>query len=225
MNKTKLSKIIREHKNWVLGEGGQHADLRGADLQGADLRGAYLQGAYLRGADLRGADLRGADLQGADLRGADLQGANLRDADLRDADLRDTIYDNVNWLLLLGIVPGKDNKCRAYKIINQKGEGIYQGGINYLETGTFGVEKVDPDLYQQYSYGINLATLAWCLTVKENRYRLLLMEFDFADAVCPIGSDGKFRVKRCTKISECDWKGNLLTKKSYNRDAKGRFTK
>ena len=52
MNKKELDKIVADHKKWVMGNGGERADL---------------QGAYLRGADLRGADLRGANLQGADL--------------------------------------------------------------------------------------------------------------------------------------------------------------
>ncbi len=94
MNSADLSKILEEHKVWIISmrESGSRANLRGADLYGAnlcgaDLRGADLRGANLRGADLRGANLYGADLCGANLRGADLRGANLRGADLRGADL------------------------------------------------------------------------------------------------------------------------------------------
>ena len=144
------------------------------------------------------------------LQGADLQRADLRGADLQSAYLRDTIYEGVNWLLLLGIVPDSKGNARAYKIINDKGEGIFQGGINYLEAEKFTVPKVDTDINTQCSYGINLATLAWCLTEKQIGTRLLLMEFKFNGAICPIGSDGKFRVKSCTKVGECDWKGNLI---------------
>jgi len=36
------------------------------------------------------------------------------------------------------------------------------------------------------------------------------MEFDAKDAVCPLNSDGKFRVKKCKKMGECNWKGNLI---------------
>ena len=184
MDKEKLLQILDEHRKWRNGEGGRRADLTGADLMGADLMGAYLTGADLRRAYLTGADLTGADL-------------------------KDTIYDGVNWILLLGIVPDKDGNARAYKIINSHGEGIYQGGINYLKRDKFSAPKVDKDLNVQCSYGINLATLAWCLTERQEDYRLLLMEFAFKDAVCPIGSDGKFRVKRCVKIGECNWKGEL----------------
>ena len=193
------------------------ADLQRADLQGADLRGANLQGAYLQRADLQGAYLQRAYLRGADLRGADLQGAYLQRADLRGADLqgaylRDTIYDGVNWLLLLGIVPDSEGKARAYKVTTNDGEGVYNGGINYANSDKFSVPKVDKDLNQQCSYGINLANLAWCLTEYQEDRRLFLMEFDASpkNCICPIGSDGKFRVKECTKIGECDWKGNLL---------------
>ena len=200
MDVNQLNKVLEDHKKWVQGIGGQGADLRGDNLRGADLRSADLQGANLQDADLRGADLRSADLYGADLRSAYLYGA----------DLRDTIYDKVNWLRLLGILPDATGKCRAYKLISSKGEGVYNGGINYLEKDKFSVPKVDKDHSKQCSYGINLATLAWCLTEYQEGRRLLLMEFNFKGAVCPIGSDGKFRVKRCIKVGECDWKGNLL---------------
>ena len=94
MDKKEIDKILKEHKNWLNGEGGERADLRGADLRradlwGADLRRADLQGAYLRRADLRDADLRGANLQDANLQRANLQDANLRLANLRHADLLD----------------------------------------------------------------------------------------------------------------------------------------
>ncbi len=90
MNSADLSKILEEHKVWIISmrESGSRADLRDADLRGANLYGADLRGANLRGADLRGADLCGADLRGADLRGANLYGADLRGANLRGADLR-----------------------------------------------------------------------------------------------------------------------------------------
>jgi len=189
MNKTELAKILKEHEKWLNGDGGIRANLRWANLGGANLRWANLSGANLSGANLSGANLSGANLGGA--------------------NLSNTIYNGINWLLLLGVVPIK-GKCRAYKIINKQGEGIYQGGINYLNGLRFSVLKVDKDLNIQCSYGINLATLAWCLSEKKEDYRLLLMEFKFSDAVCPVGSDGKFRVKKCRKIGECDWDGNLL---------------
>jgi len=66
VNGKQLSEILEAHKNWLLDEGGQRADLRDANLSGADLRFADLRGANLRDADLRGADLRGADLRDAE---------------------------------------------------------------------------------------------------------------------------------------------------------------
>jgi uncharacterized protein YjbI with pentapeptide repeats len=113
VEKKELAAILKKHKAWIEGKGGERADLQRADLQRADLlranlrradlqradllranlRGADLRGADLRGADLRGADLRGADLQRADLQRADLQHADLQRADLRGADLRGADLD------------------------------------------------------------------------------------------------------------------------------------
>jgi len=186
METEELKQILREHKRWLDGEMGIRADLQEANLRGANLRGANLRGANLRGADLRGADLQGADLQ-------------------------ETIYEDINWLAYIGIVPTTTGKARAYKLINKDGEGIYQGGINYLQADSFEVEAVDKDVDEQCSYGVNLATFAWCIRASQSQTnRLLLMEFNVKDAVCPVNSNGKFRVKKCKKIGECDWKGNLI---------------
>jgi len=67
MRQEELNKILEDHKNWLNGNEGKQADLRGADLRGADLRRADLRRADLRGAELQWANLRGANLQQADL--------------------------------------------------------------------------------------------------------------------------------------------------------------
>jgi len=72
-----LKEILEAHAEWLMGRGGQRADLYGADLSGAYLRGADLYGADLSRAYLSGADLSGANLTGADLRGANLTGAKI----------------------------------------------------------------------------------------------------------------------------------------------------
>ena len=202
MKREKLAEILTKHKQWVQGEdGGVRADLRRADLCEADLCEANLCEADLREANLRGADLRRADLRRADLRGADL----------RRADLCETIYEDINWLAFIGIVPNTKGKARAYKLINSDGEGIFRGGINYLNATTFQVKEINTDINQQCSYGINLATLQWCIFNRQDQSnKLLLMEFNIKDAICPLNSDGKFRVKKCQKIGECDWKGNQI---------------
>jgi hypothetical protein len=98
----------------------------------------------------------------------------------------------------------------AYKILTANGEGIHRGGIDYLVSDKFEVEEVDTDVNAQCAYGINLATFAWCLNeFTDKSYRLVMFKFNVKDAVCPVGSDGKFRVKKCTKVGECDWTGNL----------------
>ena len=81
--------------------------------------------------------------------------------------------------------------------------------IDYASGTTFSA-PCDPDVHTRCSHGINLSTLQWCLNHKEIDYRLFMMSFKVADAVCPVASDGKFRVPECTKVGECDWNGNLL---------------
>ena len=140
---------------------------------------------------------------------ADLTGADLTRSDLYGADLKKTILEGINWLAYLGVVPDHQGTARAYKVLTNAGVGPFNGGINYLEGDVFESE-LDPDVNAQCSQGIHLATFRWCLDNKQEGRRLFMFSFNVKDCVCPIGSDGKFRVRKCRKIGECDWQGNLL---------------
>lgn len=101
MEKEKLDKILKNHKLWLNGKGGECADLRGANLKGADLRNINLNNADLRCADLYSADLRGASLRytnlnSANLSGASLYNANLSGANLNGANLYSSNLNNAN---------------------------------------------------------------------------------------------------------------------------------
>ena len=110
--KEELKQILDAHREWLGGNGGNRAYLRGADLREAYLRGADLREAYLREASLRGADLREADLREASLLGADLRGADLREADLREAYL---LGADLRGASLLGAenIPEREIKKRS----------------------------------------------------------------------------------------------------------------
>ena len=158
-----------------------------AARQGADLQGAYLQGAYLQGAYLQGAYLQGADLRYAYLRGA----KNL----------------SKYWTTPLYVLKDQVGKIRAYKLVNKDNEGPYNGGIVYGIGKTVSVKKADCDENLQCSYGISLADLPWCLKEWREGYKILVVEFLAKDiAAIPIGSDGKFRVRKCKVIREKDLK-------------------
>jgi len=151
---------------------------RGADLGGADLRRAYLGGANLGGADLRGAYLGGADLGGA--------------------------Y-GINPFVTtpLHILADQPGAIRAYKLVTAAGVGPIRGGIHYEIGGTYEVTDANPDASVACAAGINVASLDWCIKEWQEGYRILLVEFTAADIACiPIGSDGKFRLHRCTVVGE-----------------------
>jgi len=44
MNQHELNQVLANHKQWLMGEGAQRADLRGCDLSGCDLSGCDLSG-------------------------------------------------------------------------------------------------------------------------------------------------------------------------------------
>src|SRR5574343_633990 len=135
--------------------------------------------------------------------------ANLTKANLYGANLYGTILGGINWLAYIGIVPDHQGTARAYKVLTKGGVGPFNGGIDYLAGDVFESE-LDRDESVQCSQGIHLATFRWCLDNKQEGRRLFMFSFNVKDCVCPIGSDGKFRVRKCRKIGECDWQGNLL---------------
>lgn len=75
MDHQQLQKILKQHTAWLVGNGGERADLRGADLRGANLYDADLRGANLSGANLYDANLYDANLYGANLSGTCLDPA------------------------------------------------------------------------------------------------------------------------------------------------------
>jgi hypothetical protein len=151
-----------------------------------------------------------------------LSRAYLSGADLSGADLSKTIIENINWLSWLGITAGPDGSAYAYKYTNAKGESsMHSTKINYETGSEFEAETLNTDASLQCTEGIHLATLQWCLANKQSESdRLWLFKFNATDSCCPVASDGKFRVKKCTKIGECDWNGNLLKVKKSRKSAK-----
>ena len=271
MTREEINKIVNLHQKWLVGKGGERANLQGADLRKADLRranleGADLEGAKLRkanlegaklevanlreadleranleGADLWGAKLRRANLEGAnlevanfeeailevanltearleeanlwraDLKNADLEGANLEGANLREADLNGANLTDVENFPFpdLNILRSQKGKVRAFKVVNRKNEGVFQGGIKYEIGKTVEEDDYDPDERVLCSRGLNVATLDWCLKNKGVDDKILVVEFYTEDIVAiPYATNGKFRVKKCKVVEECvkEWR-------------------
>ena len=134
---------------------------------------------------------------------ADLNSADLRSADLRSANLRFAKnFNKFSFTPLYGMFD-QPGAIIAYKIVNSKNEGIYNGGITYTVGATIEEKDADIDEYNSCGEGINLATLDWCIKEWKPGYKILLAEFTKADIACiPVISDGKFRVFRCKIIGE-----------------------
>jgi|SRR5690625_69635 len=138
MNQQELELILKNHRKWLLGDGGEHADLRHANLSDADLRHANLSGANLRHANLSDADLRHANLSGANLSGANLRGADLRGADLSDANLSNASTQHSIGLKIIsvdniGSYNGKATFIPKYNVVYA---GCWAGKLDeFLEKG------------------------------------------------------------------------------------------
>lgn len=91
MNIDELNVILENHQKWLIGDGGERADLAGMDLSGANLSRVHLPGSILFSANLSGVDLSGAILTGANLTGAILPEANLSGAILSGTNLSGAI--------------------------------------------------------------------------------------------------------------------------------------
>jgi hypothetical protein len=98
MDEEKLQKVLKDHALWLLGIGGECANLSYANLNGSNLSYANLSHANLSYANLSGANLCGTYLNRADLSYANLSGSNLCDANLSHANLNraDLSYANLS---------------------------------------------------------------------------------------------------------------------------------
>ena len=179
------------------------ANLAGANLAGANLAGADLAFANLAGANLAGANLARADLDRADLDRADLSGADLRSgANLRGAYLRGAKGITLAQSSPLALLKYQRGPIRAFKVVNNRYEGIHQGGVPYL-VGTEVISEASTDPFEHCAAGVNVASLDWCLREYNESYRILIVEFTATDiASIPLGTDGKFRLHRCRVICE-----------------------
>ena len=146
-------------------------------------------------ADLSWANLPGADLSGADLSGADLSGADLSGADGFDPEL---LCD----LLMLLDQPGP---IRAYKLVNERGEGPLRGGLVWEVGGQYEVANANTDPNKACGPGLHVATLPWVMREWRDGFKVLIVEFWAADIACiPTATDGKFRLHRCRVVGERD---------------------
>jgi hypothetical protein len=110
-------------------------------------------------------------------------------------------------------------KIRAYKLINENGEGPYNGGLIYEIGQTVSVEDANTDSSVQCAAGINVADLSWCMAEWRDGHRILIVEFTAKDIACiPTATDGKFRLHRCDVVDEMDLeKIGLIEKKKPKR--------
>lgn len=176
-----------------------------------------VEAAVRRGIDLRGSNLSGSNLSGSNLRGSNLRGSNLSYSNLRGSNLRGSVGVDKNLITPLRILLDQPGPIWAYKLVDDAGEGPFNGGINYLKDNeTFSVKEFNADENEQCGAGINLATLDWVMREWKPGYRILIMEF-FANKpegnLCvPTATDGKFRVRECRRVGEKDLKELGLVK-------------
>ena len=103
---------------------------------------------------------------------------------------------------------------RAYKYVTKDGWSpmSWLGCIQYIVGQEYQVSEVDTDTRNDCGAGINLATLKWCQVMSRNTggtTKIFIMEFQVKDiAAIPMSinnyNDGKFRVRHCKVIRECD---------------------
>ena len=152
-----------------------------------------------------GANLRGADLSGANLSGANLSGANLSGANLRGANLSGATGVNPHRCTPLLMLLDQPGPIRAYKLVNEYGEGHVNGGLKYVIGESVEVPDANTDPAEHCAAGVNVATLDWCMREWRTGYRILIVEFMASDiAAIPTATDGKFRLHRCAVVGEKD---------------------
>jgi hypothetical protein len=184
MDAKELKDILDKHLLWLRDEKeGVRANLVRANLEGANLGGANLEGANLVRANLEGANLEGANLGGANLGGANLRGAT-----------------GIFWLKRLLVDKKIVLKHLGYEVHKTYFIGYKTFGEHYatpkkwiVKKGSKIKERVDNNIYNTCSRGVNIGTLDWCK--KECSKDIYKLKIPFTADICiPIYTDGKIRV-------------------------------
>ena len=159
--------------------------------------------------------------KGANLSSADLGGANLGGADLSGAYLGSAIGLNKYLTSPLYMLLDQPGKIRAYKLVTSDLTGPHYPGLKY-EIGAELSCEADPDETASCSHGLNIATLDWCMREWSEGSRILIVEHEAKDIACiPLGSDGKYRVRKLTVIAEKDLKQIGLIKSDSESPIEG----
>ena len=145
------------------------------------------------GANLSGASLNGASLTGANLFGANLTGASLSGAKGINKYLTTPLYSLLD----------QTGEIIAHKLVNADGLAPFNGGITYEIGKEYEEPTANTDENEQRARGLNVATLDWCIKNWSQGQRIMLVSHTASDiAAIPIGSDGKYRVKRLKVVGE-----------------------
>lgn len=145
-------------------------------------------------------------LQLAAKSGADLYGANLYGANLYGVKNLNKFLTTALYILL----EQPSTVLHAYKLTKKNGEGPFNGGIIFNVGQEYEQLDADCDENEGCGKGINIATLDWCLKEWRQSYKIFVVSFQKSDiAAIPIGSDGKFRVKKCKIVREIDLRAEL----------------
>lgn len=196
-----------------------YASLRTADLTDCDFTNATFFHASLYNTDLRNACLSGAELCFTDLSEASgLDTANLFRASVshvrvsRGSGLHPA---RVDPLVMLWDQPGE---IIAYKLVTRELEGPFYGGLRFEPGTVVSVPRADSRDSESCAEGINVATLPWCCSEWEPRYRIVRVSFRAEDIAAIPAGDGKFRLYRCRVLDFVDLDVLGLTNVSDVRD-------
>ncbi len=148
--------------------------------------------------DLSNADFYKANLSKALLHKANLSYANLSYAHLNQIKGLNKLITSPLYMLL-----DQPGYIRAYKLVNEKNEGPVYGGITFNLEKEYTEKDANTNENEQCGRGINLASLDWSIREWKKKHKILIVEFKAEDiAAIPIGTDGKFRVRKCKVVGE-----------------------
>jgi hypothetical protein len=98
-------------------------------------------------------------------------------------------------------------KIRLYKLVTDKFNGPFNGGVTYEIGKTYKVEDANTNPNELCGSGINVATLDWCMKAWREKWHIFIVEFTAKDIACiPTATDGKIRLHKCKVVGEKDLK-------------------
>lgn len=183
-----------------------YSNLSDVNFEGCNLKSCYFAYSLALNSNFNNADVSYSDFTSSFLRDSTFVGANVQGIKTCRANLTGVVGINkANYSPTKLLIDGMVGTIQAYKLVTDEYTGIHYPGLYYTPGAVFENMKADKNEDNGCSFGINLATLPWCISNYRPGMRIMRVSFDRSQLACvPYDIEGVIRVTGCRVLEEVD---------------------